>query len=58
MLPEDDLDEATDITFELEETEAEGQVTDSESSTDTEEAQEKSTKPVLTRLNKNLLIKL
>lgn len=46
MLPEDDLDEATDITFELEETEAEGQVTDSESSTDTEEAQEKSTKPV------------
>tara|TARA_B100000902_G_scaffold387920_1_gene432745 strand:+ start:9100 stop:9915 length:816 start_codon:yes stop_codon:yes gene_type:complete len=46
MLPEDDLDEATDITFELEETEAEGQETDSESSTDTEEAQEKSTKPV------------
>tara|TARA_Y100000816_G_scaffold67204_1_gene44788 strand:+ start:12394 stop:13209 length:816 start_codon:yes stop_codon:yes gene_type:complete len=46
MLPEDDLDEATDITFELEETEPEGQETDSESSTDTEEAQEKSTKPV------------
>ncbi len=44
MQPDDTLDEAQDI--ELEEVETEGQETDSESSTDTGEGQEKSTKPV------------
>ena len=42
MEPEDTLDEA----YELEEVETEGQETDSDSSTDTEEVQEKQTKPV------------
>lgn len=42
MEPEDTLDEAYD---ELEEVETEGQETDSDSSTDTEEAQEKQTDP-------------
>jgi len=44
MEPDDTLDEAQDI--ELEEVETEGQETDSESSPDTEEVQEKQTKPV------------
>lgn len=44
MEPDDTLDEAQDI--ELEEVETEGQATDSESSPDTEEVQEKQTKPV------------
>ena len=44
MEPDDTLDEAQDI--ELEEVETEGQETDSVSSTDTEEVQEKQTKPV------------
>jgi hypothetical protein len=42
MEPEDTLDEA----YELEEVETEGQETDSDSSPDTEEVQEKQTKPV------------
>ena len=44
MQPDDTLDEAQDI--ELEEVETEGQETGAESSTDTGEGQEKSTKPV------------
>lgn len=44
MEPDDTLDEAQDI--ELEEVETEGQETDSESSPDTEEVQEKQTEPL------------
>jgi hypothetical protein len=48
MEPDETLEEVQEPKFELEEVEAEGQETDSDSSPDTEEAQEKQTKTVFT----------